>query len=248
MRPGHSESRAVAHCAYDESVSLSFTAPSASLTRTWSAVLFDLDGTLIHSAPLILEGLAHVHESFGLAVPSEAELMDWIGPPVYESLRERAMLSEAEALRARAMYRDYTAGSELHVAMFPGVLGLLQQLGDAGIPIALATSKPEHTARGILEHRGVAERFAAIVGASDEAGRASKADVVGEALLRLAAAGIDIEAPVMVGDRGYDTAGAAEHGVPTILVEWGYGNPSEANDALAVVASADQLRSLLLGA
>ena len=51
----------------------------------------------------------------------------------------------------------------------------------------------------------------------------------------------------MVGDRGYDTLGAAANGVPTILVEWGYGSPAEAADALAVVHSADQLRNLLLG-
>jgi phosphoglycolate phosphatase len=51
----------------------------------------------------------------------------------------------------------------------------------------------------------------------------------------------------MVGDRGYDILGASAHGVPTVLVEWGYGSPEEAGDALAVVHSADQLRGLLLG-
>lgn len=218
------------------------------LTRTWSAVIFDLDGTLIHSAPVILDGLAHVHESLGLDVPSEAELLDWIGPPVYESLRERALLSDAEALHARALYREYTSGAELNVAVFPGILGLLEQLATAGIPVAIATSKPETNARAIIEHLGLAELFTAIVGADEAHGRLTKADVVGEALMRLAAAGVDVEAPVMVGDRKYDTSGAAEHGVPTILVEWGYGNPSEAIGTLAVVASADQLRGLLLGA
>ncbi|MFM6973801.1 MAG: HAD hydrolase-like protein [Agromyces sp.] len=218
------------------------------LTRTWSTVLFDLDGTLVHSAPVILEGLAHVHESLGLPVPSESDLLDWIGPPLYDSLRERAMLSDSEALHARQLYRDYTEGAERHVALFPGVFGVLEQLVAAGVPIGLATSKPERTALGILDSLGIASLFTVSVGADEALGRISKADVVGEALLRLAAHGVDIEAPVMVGDRGVDVDGAAAHAVPTILVEWGYGNPSEAADALAIVASADQLRSLLLGA
>ena len=45
----------------------------------------------------------------------------------------------------------------------------------------------------------------------------------------------------------YDVEGAGAHGLPTILVEWGYGSPAEAAGAIAVVHSADQLSSLLLG-
>ena len=72
-------------------------------------------------------------------------------------------------------------------------------------------------------------------------------DVVREALRRLQAKGIDTSNAVMVGDRGYDTLGAGANGVPTILVEWGYGSPAEAADTIAVVHSTDQLRNLLLG-
>ena len=86
-----------------------------------------------------------------------------------------------------------------------------------------------------------------IAGASDDEQRSTKADVVAEALRRLQATGVDTENAVMVGDRGYDTLGALANGVPTILVEWGYGSPAEASDALAVVHSTDQLRNLLLG-
>ena len=60
----------------------------------------------------------------------------------------------------------------------------------AGVPIALATSKPEHTARAVLENHGLSERFTVITGADESVGRSSKASVVAEALLgRDAAAG-----------------------------------------------------------
>jgi phosphoglycolate phosphatase len=51
----------------------------------------------------------------------------------------------------------------------------------------------------------------------------------------------------MVGDRHHDIVGAAEHGVPTIFVTWGYGSPAEQVGAIAVVDTPDELRSLLLG-
>ena len=217
------------------------------LTRTWSTVLFDMDGTIIDSAPGILEALAHMHESMGLSIPSEPELMSWIGPPILDSMRERAGLSGASSARALQVYRDYYRPSAAQAPVFPGVAGVLEQVHAAGIPIALATSKPETVAVEILRAAGLLDYFSVTVGASEDEQRSAKADVVGEALRRLEASGVDLSAPVMVGDRLHDTEGASAHGVPTILVEWGYGGPHEADDALAVVHSADGLRALLLG-
>ena len=51
---------------------------------------------------------------------------------------------------------------------------------------------------------------------------------------------------VLVGDRHHDIEGAAEHGIPTIMVEWGYGSPAEAAGAIHVVHSMEQLRALLV--
>ena len=99
----------------------------------------------------------------------------------------------------------------------------------------------------MLEHAGLTQYFTVITGASDDEELSTKADVVREALRRLREGGVDVSNPVMVGDRGYDTLGAGANGVPTILVEWGYGSPAEAGDAMAVVHSTDQLRNLLLG-
>lgn len=210
-------------------------------------MLFDLDGTIIHSAPVIVEALAHMYESLGFEVPSEAELMSWIGPPLRDSMRDKLALNPAESSRAIEIYRGYHRNDATNVAVFPGVVGVLEQLAAANIPVALATSKRERTAQQILEKLQLGGLFSVIVGANDDDSGGLKQDVVAEALLRLEYEGFDIGNPVMVGDRAHDVLGAAANGVPTILVEWGYGNPSEARDALAVVHSADQLRTLLLG-
>nr|WP_236778805.1 HAD hydrolase-like protein [Agromyces seonyuensis] len=209
--------------------------------------MFDLDGTLVDSAASITASLAHTFEALGLPVPSDEALRAYVGPPLLDSLRQRAGLDEARAWEALRLYREHYEPTAMHAPVFPGVEGLLSRLDDAGVPLALATSKPESMARRILDHLGLADRFTVIAGASDDETRSAKSDIVAYALGGLQAAGIDTSNTVMVGDRGYDIVGAAANDVPTILVEWGYGSPAEAADAIAVVHSADQLASLLLG-
>ena len=215
--------------------------------RTWSAVLFDLDGTIVDSAADITASLAHMFTKLGLDVPSDDVLRSYVGPPLLDSLRLTAGFDDAEAWEALNVYRDHYADHVLRSPVFPGVAGVLERLHAAGIPVALATSKPESMAREVLDHAGLTKYVTVITGASEDEELSTKADIVAEALRRLEADGVDISNPVMVGDRGYDILGAGAHGVPTILVEWGYGSPAEAGDAMAVVHSADQLRNRLLG-
>lgn len=218
------------------------------LTRTWSAILFDLDGTITDSAPAITNSLARTFAVLGRPVPSDAELLAYVGPPMLAAFREYAGMTPDEAAEALAVYRaDYQGESSLDTAVYPGVAGLLERIHASGIPLALATSKPEHSAIEILEHFDLARYFTVIVGASDSETRSAKADIVAEAMRRLEAAGASLTSPVMVGDRSYDAEGAAANGVPTIMVEWGYGSPAEATAATATVYSVDQLGKLLLG-
>ncbi|MGO4104121.1 HAD hydrolase-like protein [Leifsonia sp. YAF41] len=218
------------------------------LTRTWSAILFDLDGTITDSAPAITSSLAHTFELLGRPVPPVSELLAYVGPPLLAAFREYAGMTATEADEALVVYREHYSGeASLDTAIYPGIAGLLERIHAAGIPLALATSKPELNAVKILNHFDLAKYFTVIVGASEDEVRSAKADIVKEALVRLADAGADLSAPVMVGDRSYDAEGAAANNVPAILVEWGYGSPAEAAAATAVVHSTDQLAKLLLG-
>ena len=192
---------------------------NATLTRTWSAILFDLDGTITDSAPAITSSLARTFALLGRPVPAATELLAYVGPPMLDAFQEYAGMTRDEAVEAIAVYRaEYHGAAALDTAVYPGVAGLLERIHAAGIPLALA----DHT-------------------------RSKKSDIVSEALARLAATGVDTSNTVLVGDRSYDAIGAQAHGIPAILVEWGYGSPAEAAAATAVVHSTDQLGKLLLG-
>ncbi|MCU1442070.1 MAG: haloacid dehalogenase [Cryobacterium sp.] len=218
------------------------------VTRTWSAILFDLDGTITDSAPAIMGSLARTFALLGRPVPSHSELIAYVGPPLLAGFRDFAGMTEEESFEALAVYRaDYQGDASLHSAVYPGIAGLLERIHQAGIPLALATSKPETTAIRILEYFDLARFFTVMVGASEDETLSAKVDIVAEALRRLDELGVDVSAPVMVGDRFYDAEGATANGIPAILVEWGYGSPAEAETATAVVHSSDQLGRLLLG-
>ncbi|PZQ88963.1 MAG: haloacid dehalogenase [Leifsonia xyli] len=216
------------------------------MTRPFTAVLFDLDGTIVDSAPGILASLAWTYEQLRMPIPAPAELLKWVGPPILDSFRDLAKLDEDESRYALAIYREHYREEGVHDATpYPGVLEVLRAIHDAGVPLSLATSKPESLAQAILGSLGIADAFTEITGASEDEVRSSKPDVVAEALRRLAADGADLARPVMVGDRIHDVEGAAEHEVPTIFVTWGYGAPAEAAGAIASVDTAAELRAAL---
>jgi len=211
-----------------------------------AAVLWDLDGTIVDSAPGITATLAYTFEQLRLPVPTPAELIRYVGPPILDSCRDLAGFSPAESHRALMIYREkYLDDGVYDATVYPGIAEVLRAIHDSTIPLSLATSKPELPATLILEHTGLVRFFDIITGASQDEVRSAKADVVAEALVRLRAIGADLSNPVMIGDREHDVDGAAAHGVPTIFVEWGYGAPAEQAGAIAVVATAEELRSRL---
>ena len=208
----------------------------------YTAVLFDLDGTIVDSAPGITATLAKTFEAMGLPVPSPAELLAYVGPPILDSFRDLAGFDRATADRALDIYRPlYRETGVYDATVYPGLARVLQTISESGLPLSLATSKPETPAKMVLDHYDLSRWFDELTGASDDEVRSAKADVVAEALRRLAEDGADLSRPVMVGDRSHDIHGAAEHEVPTIFVTWGYGAPAEQAGAVASADDADEL-------
>ena len=215
--------------------------------REFSCILFDLDGTIVDSAPGITATLAFTFEKLGLPIPSPAELVAYVGPPILDSFRDLAGFTPEQSRHALDIYRgEYLRTGVFNATVYPGVADVLKAIRAHDVPLSLATSKPETPATLVLEHYDLLKYFDVITGASDDEKRSAKADVVAEALRRLDERGVDISRPVLVGDRSHDVHGAAEHDVPTVFVRWGYGSPSEEVGAITVVDDAAELTRVLL--
>ena len=208
-------------------------------------VIFDLDGTLTDSARGIVSSFRHALGEIGAAVPDGDLASRIVGPPMHHTLRAMGLGDNADA--AIAAYRaDYTTRGWAMNSLFDGIAELLADLDAAGVRLAVATSKAEPTAQRIIAHFGLDQHFEVVAGASVDGSRASKADVVAHALAQL---GPLPDRVLMVGDRSHDVEGAAEHGIDTVVVDWGYGHADfdepGAVAALAHVSTIDDLREVL---
>lgn len=215
------------------------------MTARPQLVIFDLDGTLTDSAQGIVASFRHALGSIGAVAP-DGELAPMIvGPPMHHTLRDMGLGDQADA--AIAAYReDYLTRGWAMNRLFDGIPALLADLRSAGVRLAVATSKAEPTAHRILAHFGLVEHFEVIAGASVDGSRASKSEVLEHALSQLEPLP---ERMLMVGDRSHDVEGAAEHGIDTVVVGWGYGRADfdgpHAVAAHAHVATVDDLREVL---
>lgn len=209
------------------------------MTPAWDAVLLDLDGTLVDAGVQIAAGLRAAIASVGAAPLDDRQLRTFVGPPLEASLQALPGFDEDRVEQTILAYRRHY--DMLSSPVYDGVRDALSALRDAGLRLALATSKPQHLAEAIVAHHGL--ELEVVRGSLREHGRVTKGDVVRAALDGLG----DPRCPVMVGDRCYDVRGSAEHGVPCVAVSWGYAEPDELADALAVVDSPAELVAYLLG-
>lgn len=208
-------------------------------THSPAVVLFDLDGTLLDSAPGILRCLQETFDHFDLQPPTPQQLSALIGPPFSATLP--ALIGDLdldEVLRYyRELYRD--GGGMFEAALYPGIAELVEALRAGGVRLAVATSKLEDLIAPILRPMGILDCFEVRCG-HNEPTRTTKTMVVGEALRRLE---VGATGTVMVGDRLHDVVGACAHDVPTIGAGWGYAQGDEllAAGAVAVFDTAADL-------
>jgi phosphoglycolate phosphatase len=188
-------------------------------------IVFDLDGTLIDTAPDLVDTLNIVFEREGLPSLPFAEARTLIGGGA------KAMIAHGLAAEGRGaspaqlekLYADFIEHYSAHIAdrskPFPGLECALDRLADDKFRLAVCTNKLEGLSVKLLQTLGLAQRFAAICG-QDTFG-VQKPD---PAMLRktIAAGGGRLNAAIMIGDSETDVRTARAAGVPIIAVDFGY--------------------------
>ena len=210
------------------------------LRRSYQTILFDLDGTLTDSGPGIMNGFAYAIRKMGGQVPEREELRKFVGPTLAVSFREILGYSPEETDRAIRLYREYYdhLGGVYENTVYPGVGLLLSGLKASGRKLILATSKSARPTDTVLGHFGLRPYFD-FVAAGDDQLRPHKIDVIRHVI---AQCGItDLTQAVMIGDRESDISAAAEAGIDSIGVLYGYGSREELLSAGATFLAAGVL-------
>jgi phosphoglycolate phosphatase len=192
-------------------------------------IFFDLDGTLTDSGPGIMNCALLALDHFGIPVSSREALRVFVGPPIRDTFRKFGV-PEAEIETAVEVFRGrYTTVGKFENTPYPGIRELLESLKADGHRLYVATSKPEVTAKEILDKFELSQYFEKICGAAMDGSRDDKAQVIAYLL-----GGRAPEDVLMVGDTAYDVLGAKAHGIPTVGVAWGYGDTAQMLEVGAV--------------
>jgi phosphoglycolate phosphatase len=192
------------------------------------SILFDLDGTLIDSAPGILAafGAALVRTGIRPAVPLDASL---IGPPLPVTAATLLGRDDPTALAAliAAFRADYDEAGYRATTVYAGVPKLLDGLAAAGIALRIVTNKRIAPTRRILEHLGWTPRFAGVHALDATVPPAPHKPAMVAAVLH--AAGLPAATTWMVGDSAEDRRAAETNGLRFFAAAWGYGAAAAAD-------------------
>jgi len=208
---------------------------------TPSAIIFDLDGTLVDSADDILLALRLSLDHQGIRPPA-AMGRRWIGPPVSEIL-DRSGIAMTESTKQEVVrdFREIYDHSEMgNTVPYPGALALLDRCQKRGIGMYVATNKPLLPTRRLL-NRWFPGIFQAVVCVDSVAGsRLSKAAMVSKLIQEQ---GLDPRETWVIGDGVSDINAAVSCGCTALGISFGYGDPIEllAQGAERIFSSLDEL-------
>ena len=179
-------------------------------------VLFDLDGTLVNTTPLILESFRHTFKQFGMPVPSDSELVAGFGLPMRTAVT--AYMPDEMADEFCDAYRAYqrTRHDEL-IQGIDGVAETLSALKQRGIKMAVVTSKKRPAAIRDLGCYDLVEYFDTIIACDD---CAENKPLPGPSLMALKRLGLNGTDCIAVGDSPYDLQSARAAGCQTAAVRY----------------------------
>lgn len=206
-------------------------------------VLFDLDGTLADTIALIVASYQHAFRTVLCEDVEQGRARAWIGRSLLEVLLEESPEHGHELDR---VYREWNlAHTSALIRGYPGADELLATLADAGVQMAVATSKRRDTARAALEAVGLGARLEVVAALEDTERHKPAPDPLLHAAATLQ---VDPARCVYVGDAVVDVQAAQAAGMTAVAVTWGAGERDALRAAgpAAVVETFAELAAVLL--
>ena len=190
-----------------------------------NTVVFDLDGTLIDTAPDLTAAMNHVLTELDRPTLAEEDVRHMVGHGARMLLRRGLSASGPEPSDAEiedlvpAFLDFYGAHVADRSVPFPGMAEALDELAAEGARFAICTNKPEKLSASLVQSLGLTERFPVIVGADTLPVRKPDPRPLFHAVERI---GGTPETTLYVGDSETDVKTARAAGIPIVVVDWGY--------------------------
>ena len=188
-------------------------------------IVFDLDGTLVDTAPDLVDALNAVFSREGLPLVPYETGRKLIGGGT-RAMMARGIEADGRTVppeKFEQMFVDFVAHYSAHIVNrsrpFPGLTDALDLLAADGFRFAVCTNKLERLSRLLLDALGLTHRFAAICGQDTFGVQKPDPDMLRRTI---AVAGGTVQRAIMVGDSGTDIRTARAAGIPIIAVDFGY--------------------------
>ena len=196
------------------------------VSRDYHAVLIDLDGTMVDTAPDIVAAVGRMLRDFGAAQLPFELVTGFIGNGVRMLVRrslEAARLDErVELEHAHAVFEEHYAVTNAELGrVYPGVMAGLRALRHQGYRCACVTNKPHKLASVLLEKTGLAAWLDVLVAGDTLASMKPSPEPLWHACRLL---DVEPERCALVGDSSVDIAAARAAGLPVFIVMYGYGS------------------------
>ncbi|HEX4878461.1 MAG TPA: phosphoglycolate phosphatase [Limnobacter sp.] len=190
------------------------------------AVLFDLDGTLLHTVPDLAAAVNAMLADLGKPSIPEEQVGVYIGKGA-ENLVHRSLTGSMTARASQAEYDQamriwqghYTRLNGQGATLYPGVLDGLNALRAAGLKLAVVTNKPERFTHPLLERAGLDHYFQVVVGGDTCIEKKPSPMPILHACRVL---GVEPKQALMIGDSHNDAQAAKAAGTPCWLLPYGY--------------------------
>lgn len=185
-------------------------------------VLVDLDGTITDSCEGVTKSIQYALNHFGIEVDDLNTLKKYIGPPLTWSFADAGVPAEKVSLAVEKYRERYNTTGIYEAYVYEGVPEMLKALRESGKTLILATSKPLHFAKRVLEYFGTDVLLDELCGADDARNRHEKFEVIEDILEKFNIT--DKSEVLMLGDTRFDVEGANICGIKTMGVLWGFGS------------------------
>lgn len=221
-------------------------APLADAVPSKKLILWDLDGTLIDTLEDLADAVNHALSLRGLPLHTLAEYRRMVG----HGIRNLVTQALPQAFQADDAYIDsaladfkayYSAHIDVHTRPYPGMQELLNSLASAGVKMAVASNKFQEGTEHLIREFFPSVHFVAILGNRPGYPLKPSPEIVEEVL---AAAGVSPSDAILVGDSPTDMRTAANGGIDSLAVSWGY-RSEEDFAGHRIVHSVEELRECL---
>lgn len=194
-------------------------------TSLYQAVLFDLDGTVLNTAPDIINACRHTLSHFGYTCPDNSTLMTRVTAGMREMMKLGIPRKEWDTAPIETTMRNYFADFYTsHICIkttpFAGIESFIEKLANLHIKTAIITNKYKRMADELLRHFGFASHFSLVLGCDSLTHSKPHPEPLLTAMKLLS---VEPEQTIYVGDHINDIRAAASAGCKSCAALWGYG-------------------------